>query len=134
MKPCLVDTDILSAFMRGDPKVIRRVENHIKKFGVINLSVITYYEILNGLYFKDAKKQLVAFEQFVALSRVLPVTASVARTGASIRADLRKRGYDIGHTDILIASVAQENELAFATNNTKHFKPIKGLRIENWMK
>lgn len=57
MKPCLLDTDILSEFLRGNPKVIVRVDKYLKEYGFINISIITYYEILNGLLYKDAKKQ-----------------------------------------------------------------------------
>ena len=58
MKPSMLDTDILSEFLRGNPKVIAKVDEYLKEHGFINLSIITYYEILNGLLYKDAKKQL----------------------------------------------------------------------------
>jgi tRNA(fMet)-specific endonuclease VapC len=65
MKPSMLDTDILSEFLRGNSKVIAKVDEHLKEYGFINLSIITYYEILNGLLYKDAKKQLAKFEEFV---------------------------------------------------------------------
>jgi len=34
------------------------IEEHLEEYGYINLSIITYYEIFNGLLYKDAKKQL----------------------------------------------------------------------------
>jgi hypothetical protein len=46
MKPSILDTDILSEFLRGNPKVIAKVDEHLKEYGFINLSIITYYEIL----------------------------------------------------------------------------------------
>ena len=48
MKPSMLDTDILSEFLRGNAKVITKVDDHLKAFGYISLSIITYYEILNG--------------------------------------------------------------------------------------
>jgi tRNA(fMet)-specific endonuclease VapC len=54
MKPALVDTDILSGFLRGTPKVVENPEMYLQTYGVINFSIITYYEILNGLLYKDA--------------------------------------------------------------------------------
>jgi tRNA(fMet)-specific endonuclease VapC len=54
MKPSMLDTDILSEFLRGNSKVITKVDQHLKEFGFISLSLITYYEILNGLLYKDA--------------------------------------------------------------------------------
>ena len=132
MKPSLLDTDILSEFLRGNLKVITKVDEHLKEYGFISLSIITYYEILNGLLYKDAKKQMIRFEAFVELNKVIPLTLNMAKTAAAIQADLRKKGTEIGHTDTLIAGIAMTRELQLVTNNTDHFKRIKGLEIVNW--
>ena len=134
MKPSMLDTDILSEFLRGNSKVIAKVDEHLKEYGYINLSIITYYEILNGLLYKDARKQLAKFEEFVELNKVIPLTLRMAKTAAVIEADLRKKGTEIGHTDTLIAGIAMTSELQLVTNNTNHFKRIKGLDIANWTK
>ena len=134
MKPSMLDTDILSEFLRGNSKVIAKVDEHLKEYGYINLSIITYYEILNGLLYKDARKQLAKFEEFVELNKVIPLTLRMAKTAAVIQADLRKKGIEIGHTDTLIAGIAMTSELQLVTNNTDHFKRIKGLDIANWTK
>jgi tRNA(fMet)-specific endonuclease VapC len=42
MKQSIVDTDILSEFLRGNPKVIAKFDEHLKEFGFISLSIITY--------------------------------------------------------------------------------------------
>ena len=134
MKPSMLDTDILSEFLRGNSKVIAKVDEHLKEYGYINLSIITYYEILNGLLYKDARKQLAKFEEFVELNKVIPLTLRMAKTAAVIQADPRKKGTEIGHTDTLIAGIARTSELQLVTNNTDHFKRIKGLDIANWTK
>ena len=46
MKPSILDTDILSEFLRGNPKVIANVDEYLKEYGFINLSIITYYLML----------------------------------------------------------------------------------------
>jgi predicted nucleic acid-binding protein len=134
MKLSMVDTDILSEFLRGNPKVIARFEEHLKEFGIINLSIITYYEILNGLLYKDAKKQLAKFEKFVEFNNVIPLTLRTVRVSATIQAKLRKKGAEIGHTDTLIAGIAIANQMQLITNNTDHFKRVNGLQIANWKK
>lgn len=55
MKPSLIDTDILSAFLRGNPNVIKNADLYLQTYESLNVSIITYYEILNGLLYKDAK-------------------------------------------------------------------------------
>ena len=134
MKPALIDTDILSEFLRGHEKVVAHLDDYLKEFGHINISIITYYEILNGLLYKDAKKQLEKFEAFVKLNRVIPLTVKTARSAATIQADLRKRGAEIGHTDTLIAGIALTNKMQLVTNNVNHFKRVKGLNVANWTK
>jgi tRNA(fMet)-specific endonuclease VapC len=133
MKAAMLDTDILSEFLRGNPKVIEMLTDHVNEYGFVSMSIITYYEILNGLLYKDARKQLVKFEEFASLNKVIPLTLPMAKTAASIQAELRKKGSEIGHTDTLIAGTAITSELQLITNNTDHFKRIKGLEIANWM-
>jgi predicted nucleic acid-binding protein len=130
----MLDTDILSEFLRGNLKVIAKMEEYINEYGFISLSIITYYEILNGLLYKDAKKQLSKFEEFVALNNVIPLNLRMAKAAATIQAELRKKGTEIGHTDTLIAGISITSDLQLITNNTDHFNRIKGLKIANWMK
>jgi len=134
MNLSLLDTDILSEFLRGNEKVIEKVDAHASQFGFINLSTITYYEILNGLLYKEAKKQLTRFEDFIELNTVVPLTLVEAKIAAAIQSDLRKKRREIGHTDTLIAGTALSNQLQLVTDNTEHFKRIDGLEIDNWLK
>lgn len=132
MKAAMLDTDILSEFLRGNPRVIEKVTEHVNGYGFISLSIITYYEILNGLLYKDARKQLVKFEEFVSLNKVISLTLPMAKAAATIQAELRKKGSEIGHTDTLIAGIAITSNLQLITNNTDHFNRIKKLEIANW--
>lgn len=134
MRPALVDTDILSEFLRGTEIVVDNAKNYLENYDSINFSIITYYEILNGLLYKDARKQLKRFSDFAELNKILPLTLSATRRAAEIYANLRKKGVPIGHTDCLIAGIALSNNLQLVTNNIDHFKRIKGLEIVNWLK
>lgn len=97
----------------------------------INFSIITYYEILNGLLYKDARNQL---QKFTDLNKILPLTISAAKQAAKIYADLKKTGQPIGHTDCLIAGIALTNGLHLATNNIDHFNRVKRLELVNWLR
>lgn len=133
MKPALVDTDILSEFFRGTPEVVENAEKYLQEYDAVNFSIITYYEILNGLLYKDAKKQLQKFTDFAELNKILPLTISATKQAAEINAELKKTGQSIGHTDCLIAGIALTNGLQLVTNNTDHFKRVKGLELVNWL-
>ncbi len=134
MRPALVDTDILSEFLRGTEIVVDNAKKYLENYDSINFSIITYYEILNGLLYKDARKQLKRFSDFAELNKILPLTLSATRQAAEIHANLRKKGEPIGHTDCLIAGIALTNNLHLVTNNIDHFKRIEGLEIVNWLK
>jgi tRNA(fMet)-specific endonuclease VapC len=132
MKQALIDTDTLSYFFRNNPDVVEKLDKYLQEFGFVNISVVTYYEVLNGLYFKDAKSQLARFERFVELNQVLPLTDEIAKKAAEIYASLRKKGMTVGHNDMMIAGTAIVNNMILVTNNTKHYEKIDDLEIDNW--
>lgn len=99
----------------------------------LSFSLITRYEILRGLTFKQASAQLRVFELFCGSNQVLEVTDRVVVVAATIYADLRARGQLIPDADLLIAATALENNLVLATNNVSDFARVAGLEIDNWM-
>jgi tRNA(fMet)-specific endonuclease VapC len=128
----LVDTDILSFYFKGDEKVVERFAFYLTEFEQITISIITYYEIIAGLKFKKAHKQLNDFEEFANNNTILHILEESVNFSAEVYATLRQRGITIGTSDILIAGIALENGLTLVTNNEKHFEPIKGLQLANW--
>ena len=132
MTECLVDTDILSFYFRGEPNVVLRFTDYLKEFDQINISIITYYEIIGGLKFKKSEKQLLEFEAFVSNNTIIHLSEDSARISGDKYAELRQAGITIGTSDLLIAGIAIENDLTLVTNNKKHYAAIKGLIIENW--
>ena len=132
MTEAIVDTDILSFYFKGDGKVIERFGEYLKEFGQINISIVTYYEIIAGLKFKKATRQIRDFEDFINDNNIINITEESAKISGDIYADLRQRGIMIGTSDILIAGITIENGLTLITNNEKHYEPIQGLNIENW--
>jgi len=132
MKPVLVDTDILSLFFRNHHNVVLNFKNYLTLYEKINLSIITYYEILSDLKHKDALKQLDSFLEFARHNVILPLTEETIIIPSDLYANLRKVGKPIDDIDILIAGGALSNNLVLVTNNEGHFKNIEGLEIQNW--
>ncbi len=134
MKQAILDTDTVSYFFRNHANVVAKLDEYLQEFGFIHISVVTYYEVLNGLYYKDAQKQLARFEQFVALNQVIPFNQTIAKAAAEIYATLRRNGQVIGHNDVLIAATAIVNDMVLITNNVNDFERIKDLEMDNWVK
>lgn len=132
MKPALVDTNILSLFFRNQPLVVENFNAYIQEYGKINISIITYYEIVSGLKHRDAQKQLTSFWEFASNNTVLPLTTDSTTISGDIYASLRKKGTPVDDIDILIAGIAIANNLILVTNNRRDFEKIEGLEIEDW--
>ena len=128
----LIDTDILSYYFKGDRNVVKNFENYLETFEIIELSIITYYEISSGLQAKNAFRQLEIFEEFAKDNIVIPLTENSCKISAELYSNLKQQGELIDDIDLLIAGVAIENEMTIVTNNEKHFQRIPGLKIKNW--
>ena len=134
MKPALIDTNILSFFFRNHSLVVERFQAYLNDHDKINISIITYYEIVSGLKHRDAQKQLTSFQEFVSYNTVLPLSTSSATISADIYANLRNKGTPIDDIDILIAGIAIANNLIIVTNNIRDFGKIENLEIRDWSK
>ena len=134
MKPALIDTNILSFFFRNHSLVVERFQAYLNDYDKINISIITYYEIVSGLKHRDAQKQLTSFQEFVSYNTVLPLSTSSATISADIYANLRNKGTPIDDIDILIAGIAIANNLIIVTNNIRDFGKIESLEIQDWSK
>lgn len=132
MKPCLLDTDILSLFFRNHPKVVENCNLYLQEYQQLSFSLITYYEILSGLKHRDAEKQLEKFLVFSKSNQILPLTEESVKRSAEIYADLRQKGTPVDDIDLLIAGVAIANDLVLITHNQKHFGKIKELKLKDW--
>jgi tRNA(fMet)-specific endonuclease VapC len=119
-------------FFRGRPNVVDRFEAYLVEYDEINLSILTYYEIVSGLKHRDARKQLSSFLDFASYNNVLPLTQQSVTISADVDADLRAKGTPVDDIDLLIAGVAMANDLVLVTRNRKHFDRIVGLVVEDW--
>lgn len=131
----LLDTDTLSAVMRGAPPlVVTRAREYLTEHRAFTFSIITRYEILRGLRAKNAVAQLQAFDRLCTGSEIVPLTDAAVVKASEIYAELRRRGAPIGDADVLIAASALVHGLAVVTNNEGHFKRIPGHQVENWLR
>ncbi|SEJ50440.1 tRNA(fMet)-specific endonuclease VapC [Cyclobacterium xiamenense] len=124
--------NIVSYFLKGNDNVNLMFQQYLRQFENIHISIITYYEIVSGLTFKDAKKQLLIFEHFCSTTTLLYLTKDSIRRSAAIYSKQRAKGETIDDIDILIAGIAISNNLCLVTNNVRHFGKIEGLVVENW--
>jgi tRNA(fMet)-specific endonuclease VapC len=126
----LLDTDICIYAIKHSPPVIAYLND--LDAGEVGMSVVAYLELVHGAW-KSARpaENLRAVEDLVRVVEVVPLGAEVALHYARVRRELEKAGTPIGSYDMLIAAHALSLGLTLVTNNTREFKRVKGLRIEN---
>ena len=125
---CL-DSDIIIDFLRGKERAVKYIES-VRGSSRVVTTVINAFELYYGAlkYGKDVEK----LDKFFQSLEVLPFTASEVKRAAEIEAYLESRGEVIGLKDVLISSIAMNNNCAVVTGNVKHFERVPGLKVENW--
>ncbi|MCX7117478.1 MAG: PIN domain-containing protein [Legionellales bacterium] len=132
----LLDTCTVSDYVKVYSKKLNHtLTSHDPSY--IYLSAITIEEIEFGLVKnEDAKKKLGGrinlFIETISEHHILPIDFSVAKLAGKIRAQLQSSGKIIGQYDILIAATAIANDKTLITSNTKHFRDIPLLNLEDW--
>jgi len=128
----LLDTCVVSDFVRGEPGALRRIKATSPALLVI--SSITAMEIEYGLRLNPERGAKLAKPLGALLDRLamMPFEREDALTAAGLRAALRHAGTPIGAYDVLLAGCALRRGLVFVTANTGEFARIQGLVLENW--
>jgi tRNA(fMet)-specific endonuclease VapC len=137
MSKVLLDTDILSEYLKGHDKVVaRRAASYAGQHGAFTFTSVTVHEIVFGLEFKGASGQLAKALAWLNQNEQITPAASDYQEAAIIRATARKQGSVLELPDCLIAAVAVRLGLPVVTGNTEDFKAIQKtgvkLTIENW--
>lgn len=128
----LLDTCAVSDFIKGDKNTHKRLKQTSPHH--IYLSTISVMEIQYGLALNPARAKKILVPIKALLKSISPVSFQykTAEIVGEIRADLAKAGKPIGAYDILIAATALEHKLILVTSNTREFKWVPALVIENW--
>ncbi len=131
----LFDTDTLSNIVKKKPsgRLLEKLEDTPKAFQYT--SAINVGEIYYGASRTSSKKKILkAFEEMVFPNvNVLPFDRQSGRVFGTLKAEIEKRGIGCSEPDLRIAAVTIQHGLTLITGNTKHFKNIPGLRIEDWI-
>lgn len=132
----MLDTDTCIFLMRGEsPALAARVQSVPLQQQV--MSAVTFAELTYGVQASAAakrKQNQSVLDSLVLHLAVLDWPQDAAKHYAEIRADLKKRGAQIGAADLMIAAHARAMGAIVVTNNVKDFERVKGLEVENWTK
>ena len=102
MKRCTLDTNIITAFLKNDLRVVERVSNYLELYDKLTINIISYYEILRGLKDLGNQEKLRAFEDFIQENELVLIRKKTVEKAAEIYAYLKKDGKLIEDADILM--------------------------------
>jgi tRNA(fMet)-specific endonuclease VapC len=128
----LLDTNIVSYWMRGDSIIIERIKAHSPSD--LALSSITLAEIWYGIEKSLIKKKerRSKIDKISDLLNIYHFDELAARSYGVIRARLENNGVPISERDTQIAAIALANKLVLVTHNVKEFQRIDQLKVEDW--
>ena len=129
----VLDTNICIYLIKKKyPNLQKRIES--EELFNISISVITIAELEYGIAnssYPDRNRE--TLYNFLAPFEIIPFTEQDTEIFGMIRAYLKKAGAPIGPYDLQIAAQCLSRKLCLITNNTKEFKRIPQLSIQNWI-
>lgn len=130
MSRYLLDTNIVSQFLRGHHMVDRAMVSH--PVHDLCISALTAGEIHFGIARRPAGVHFaVEAQQFLSEIEVLPWDNSVAPTYGQLRASLQKSGLVLSEMDLLIAAHALSIGAVLVTGD-RALHQLTMLPVEDW--
>ncbi len=128
----LLDTNICIYIQRQrQPKLVARFER--LSAGGAALSGVTCGELLYGAEKSSRREEVLEkLQRLTELVPVLPLPTAASSAYGMIRAQLEARGEPIGNNHLWIAAHALSAELTLVTKDTREFKRVPKLAVENW--
>ncbi|MCL2500302.1 MAG: type II toxin-antitoxin system VapC family toxin [Defluviitaleaceae bacterium] len=100
----------------------------------ICISAITEAELWFGVEnSSNPIKNAETLRSFFATLEIMPFDTIAAAEYGRVRSKLKHAGTPIGDRDTFIAAHAKALGFTLVTNNTREFKRVQGLSLEDWM-
>ncbi len=124
----ILDSNILIELERNNKEIIEKIRE-ISKFHKTKpfVASVSISEVMCGAFKQNIKKQLTILENFKDYN-ILNTSFSSSMIMANFAHVLNKKGKRIPITDLIIASIAVDNDLNLVTMDN-HFNRIPGLNV-----
>lgn len=132
MKKYLIDTNTCIYYIKGKFNLNKKFESVDPENCFI--SEITLAELKFGVENSEQiEKNKKVLDNFLTGVKIIPIFHSLDLY-AKEKARLRKAGKSTDDFDLLIGVTSVTHNLIMVTNNSEHFKRIKGIILEDWTK
>ncbi|MEC4892409.1 MAG: type II toxin-antitoxin system VapC family toxin [Oscillatoria sp. PMC 1051.18] len=129
----LLDTNIITAIIKKNPQVMRRLREVELKGENLCISCLTYYEIRRGLLAVNATTKMSEFNQICRRVTILFLDdLEIVEKAAEIYANLKTKGRIIQDADIFIAATAITRDLTLVSHDTDLAR-VEEVKLANWL-
>jgi len=128
----MLDTNICIYLIKQKaPIVVKHFKSRV--VGDIGISSVTLAELRCGVAKSlHIEKNRQALDEFSLPLEIADFDEKAAESYGNVRASLEKEGKPIGSMDMMIGAHALSLGITLVTNNTREFKQIKHLKVEDW--
>lgn len=130
----VLDTNVVAALMRGDEKVVARLERTSR--ALVSVPEPAWAEIAYGiarLPHSRKRERLVSRLGFLRGELATAEwTSSVSDAFGELKAGLERRGLRIEDFDVAMAAHALAEGAILVTSNLKHLGRIREIEVEEW--
>ena len=124
----LIDTDWTINYLKDKAPYADKLEE-LRSEGLA-ISSASVAEVLTGIVGeKDEMHRKLALDSFLQPITEIPFDQKLTERFARIRKELLRKHTPLENFDLVIAATALEYDLILLTDNTEHFKRVKGLKI-----
>lgn len=128
-----LDSNVIIDLIDGNANIIKKLKDiYDSEIDYVRIPDLVYYEVLRGFRYKKAEKKENVFMIFCQKFGIIHMTLKTLEIAADNYARLLQSGKIIDDGDILIGSLAVENNAVLVTNNVKHLERIENIALENW--
>jgi len=127
-----LDTCIVIACLNGNRTIAEKLKSHLPD---VAISSVVLGELLYGARASArSSENLRNLRKFLRLVDILDYDQKSADAYSRTRLSLRRKGRPSGEADMMIAAIALADNAILVTDNTKHFRHVENLRLENWLR
>ena len=130
----LLDTNILIYLIKNQPPAVAERVDALPEDDGLCMSFITWVELLKGAERSVRKTEVLRRLDVLArqVTVIYPAGPTICRHYAEQFVRLKDAGTPIGANDLWIACHALAEEATLVTHNTREFRRVAGLRVEDW--
>jgi len=131
----VLDANVIIHYLQKNENVKNNFRKALSNGSKFLIPRAVDYEICRGLELMSATKKAAIYREMTGINEdceIVDMGEDVWEIAKQIYVDLARKSFTVGEMDILIGSFCLCHNYTLVTANTKDFKNMNGLQLENW--